>query len=287
MHSIYKNISELFAGIGMLLIDGDALIDYIQVTNKNVNGVLTEIHVDSFIEKLKKCGFDKIEIIIFTDFFSKTEKYSKDNLSFGLFKNQKVVWFENLESDTKWRDYITNDHISTLLTNFFLNSITNNSFELTRNSYISKIITEFGMIISILDGINFSGLSVSTFLIDYRAFITNDLNSFEKTAHEICHSIETQPATSNNFSSHEIKNKKLIHILEDREEKMTTYRSKAFVNKTELWFTEICFKKRSKLNAKNDPKHKEKQDQKYYRHMENYARSLAASEHYHYKIIIS
>ena len=288
MHSIYKKISELFAGLGTLLIDGDALIDYIQVTNKSENEILTEIHIDSFIEQLKKCGFDKIEIIIFTEYFSKTEKYSKDDLSFGLFKNQKVVWFENLESDTKWRDYITNEQISTLLTNFFLNSITNNNFEVTRNSYISKIISEFEIIISILDDITFTGLSVSTFLIDHRGL--KDLNSLKLKANKICDSNETEPLSLNNFSSHGIRNIKLNDILENRGGKIATYRSSRSeansLNKTALWLTEISFKNSNNLYARNDPKYKEKQNQKYYRHMENYAQSLSASKLYHHKIII-
>ena len=72
-YSTRRTISELYAGLGTLLIDGDALIDYL-------NSEVTNEAVASFINDLKKCDFDKVDICIFTDYFSKSEVYSSDDL---------------------------------------------------------------------------------------------------------------------------------------------------------------------------------------------------------------
>ena len=79
MLSLYKNISELFVGLGTLIIDGDALIDYIGIISDAKEEFVTDFEIDKFVEKLKKCGFDKIEVIFFNDYFSKFDKYKKDD----------------------------------------------------------------------------------------------------------------------------------------------------------------------------------------------------------------
>jgi hypothetical protein len=122
----------LYAGLGTILIDGDALIDYLQLYEISNNLVS---NVDTFINRLKKCGFDEIEIIFFNDYFSKSHKYTKSDLEI-LFKNQKYLIFDNVDEDEKWADYISNEQISTFLTNIFLNQSNNNEDDLVRNNYI-------------------------------------------------------------------------------------------------------------------------------------------------------
>ena len=278
MLSSYKNISESFAGLGILLIDGDPLIDYIElISEKNVE-FIRYVEIDRFIEKLKKCGFDKIEVIFFKDYFTKYDKYKYDDLKV-LFQNQKYLVFENVDTDPKWNDYVSNEQICILLTNIFLNSRVNNNNELVRNSYISKILSENEISLGILNEIKFHGLSLSTFLIDFQ---NTDLNAFTKTT-EI-NKKNANGLSTCNFGSHEIKHEKVLQILNNSNVQTQANVSKTVDIPAPTWTTEISFKNNN--FGKNDPKYKEKQDQKYYRHMENYAESLAASKHYHYKIII-
>ena len=177
MLSLYKNISELFVGLGTLIIDGDALIDYIGIISDAKEEFVTDFEIDKFVEKLKKCGFDKIEVIFFNDYFSKFDKYKKDDLKI-LFRNQRYLFFENVDEDTKWNDFISNEQICALLTNVFLNSRVNNNCESIRNSYISKIMSKNEISIGILNEMKFHGLFLSTFLIDLEKV---DLNSFRNT----------------------------------------------------------------------------------------------------------
>ena len=268
MLSSYKNISELFSGLGTLLIDGDALIDYIELLSERNDEFITNVEIDKFIEKLKKSGFDKIEVIVFNDYFSKFDKFKNDDLNI-LFQNQRYLVFENVDTDSKWNCYVSNEQISTLLTNIFLNSRVNNNLEKIRNSYISKIMSENEISVGILNEIKFHGLSLSTFLIDFQ---NADLNLFRETTEVNKKNVNLSTC---NFDSHEIRHEKLLQIFNNLNVQTRVNASNIIDLPTVTWVTEISFKNNN-FNVKNYEIYKEKQKQLYYRHMENYAQSLAA-----------
>ena len=124
-YSQYRDLSYLLVGLGTLLIDGDALIDYIQLNSNNVS--ISE--VNSFIRMLQKCGFKRIEILIFSDYFTKPEIYSQDDLK-KLYSNQVLLVFKNCETDREWFEYISKRRIVVTLL-FAVGQVTN--FEKTSN----------------------------------------------------------------------------------------------------------------------------------------------------------
>ena len=274
-YSTYRKISDLLVGLGTLLIDGDALIDYIRLYSNN----LSKFEVNLFTRKLQKCGFDKIEILFFSDYFTKTEKYSQDDLR-TIFSNQVLLLFKNCETDAKWIEYIENEQISTILTNTHLNC--KESWIL--NSYIPKIMESNEINISLLNELDFSGASVSTFVIDYRLLLEDDFSIVNRKDSK---DLESNVVSDNNFDLINIDNENVESILQNRELEITnmaTNTSDFPYSYESLWMTKVQYKKYQEKN--NDTKNKLRNNQKYARYMEIFSQSLSSSRNYHHKIVI-
>jgi superfamily II DNA or RNA helicase len=265
-YSFRREISEIFAGLGTLLIDGDAFIDYIQAQN---GSLLSTDQIDRFIKKLNKCGFNKIEIILFNNYFKKL--IPREQLD-DVFKNQKFTFFENCEYDQLWTDFISNEQICTILTNIHLKNAVG---ELEENDYISKIMSKNEITISLLNKINFSSSKASTFVIDYRFLLKYKLSLMKHDeVDEVNNEIEEY-----NFQLQKLNNKTLIDILDNKSGKVSVYKEQAkaseFLNTEAVWLTKIDVYKDENSYFK-----KERSDQMYYRYMQKYSESLSGNLHH-------
>ena len=270
-YSQYRDLSYLLVGLGTLLIDGDALIDYIQLNSNNVS--ISE--VNSFIRMLQKCGFKRIEILIFSDYFTKPEIYSQDDLK-KLYSNQVLLVFKNCETDREWFEYISNESISTILTNINLNCGTT----LLQNSYIAKIMTNNEINISLLNELEFSGTTVSTFLLDYRLFLKNDLNKLSPIVS--MNSVNTPNSTD--YSTIRITNQYVEQILQNRP--LRAFNSSSIADSSlfnSMWNTIVKSPREALFQEKS--KNELKENQKLSKHLERYSQALDSNKLHHHIVL--
>ena len=261
----YRKLNKLFVGLGTLLIDGDALIDFIQIFSNS----LSKSEVNLFASKLQKCGFEKIGIVFFSDYFTKSEKYSQDDLT-TIFSDQALLLFKNCDTDAKWIEYIENEQISTILTNIQLNCMGNRIL----NIYIPRIMTTYEISISLLNQLDFSGANVSTFLIDYRLLMQKELG--KNYLNEVSQGSINVPKINFDLSSISINNQNVENILKNQPLNISNDASNENnfpYNFESMWITKIKSVKEN-VSTKNAY-------QKLFKHLERHAASLGSDKLHH------
>ena len=125
----FSRTSYIFAGLGSLVIDGDALI--CQAPRIIDNSYLTPTQtaltqaqsVQLFLQQLRSTGFDRIKIVFFHSHSRWTEKLSVT--SFGITSEaskllgcgeEDVAVFESWSENQDWLDFVVNEHTSLVLT---------------------------------------------------------------------------------------------------------------------------------------------------------------------------
>lgn len=225
-HVSFRRTSALFAGLGSLIIDGDALI--CQAPRIIENSYLTPTQsfptrsecVKLFLEQLKTTGFDRIKIVFFHSHSKWTEKLSID--AFGITSEaskligcraEDVAVFESWSENREWLDFVVNEHTSLVLT--------------TEEDAYQEADTQFKFIydvcqvskvqVSLLEGAVLGLSSFESFLIDPVKTIFSSFLKLQLA--EEAEAIQQQPAPQANgqpgnpVRMHEIKNPKLRGLL--------------------------------------------------------------------------
>jgi hypothetical protein len=288
----YENINTQLAGFGLVLIDVNAFIDYLSDQNQNQNESNQEMNIkaNKFIKEFKNYGFNRIELFLFEEYFNKATRYSKLDLD-AIFKDQCLKLFIN-NADTKWISFISNERISTIITNLFLKcSDKNKNDEFIFNSYIKTIARNNEIRVSLLDNISFIYPDVKAFILSSNLFICDEFLknlSYDRTFE--LKEVNIQKQVEANFQKFELKNESLNKILSNCEEKIIDESKNVNCLSWQLesnWMIKLNDRReeyKKFFKRADDPLI---QNQKYSRFIERYSESLNSSKNLHYVIIKS
>jgi hypothetical protein len=283
----YVDLSNLFAGYGAILIEGDALINYIY-EDKDIM-LESKYELNKFIKSLIEAGFDKIFIVFFHNISKWTNKSSSSSLKLKQPLQKKMsdiydnVYIFNDWNNNTWADFIENHHISFVLA-------TDHEIYPNKESqfvFIYDICNNNNLQIALIDYLNLLNIKVKSFLIDsnrdYHSLRAIDFNVNDSNNQKLLNDKNLRNAESITIL-HNIENQELNDLIEinnNQTEKKIVSNGLPNAASPIRWELKIHYKKPSDTKNKNDNRDK----QLYTRHMERYAESLDSSKNLHHKII--
>lgn len=77
----FTDISSMFTGFGTLLIDGNALVSYVQKANNSSSISSSRKSIQDILFSLKESGFDKIKVVFIDSKAQRAESlFEKDQI---------------------------------------------------------------------------------------------------------------------------------------------------------------------------------------------------------------
>lgn len=292
----YADVSEMFAGLGTVLIDGDALLMKLFETDnpleiaqliEEASDEKTEAYqnkLKKFINKFNKSGLDSISIFFLHCYSNYTIADENNNMSLingleNIIKNFKCNIFLNFGQT--WHEFISTGHISFIITSHL------NIYKSSEDhfAFIYNTCREKKLQVCLIDYLNFRNLGIFSFLI----FNSKDERDVANSVPEIIRKLPqtNEISTQNEFKYFKLENNELAELFKDCEfnnmklaELNTTYNFNYY---QEVWETKI--EVRFEAERRKRPDYKNRQAQMYYRYMEKYSLSLNSSQNLHHKII--
>lgn len=281
----YVNLSNLFAGFGALVIEGDSLVHYLYKNEDLANDSKSKLN--KLIQKdFKEAGFDKIYII----FFHNHSKWTESCDDLGLTLKQPLLQLTsdlvgyvrifNSWTNNDWLNFVDDEHISVFLTtDSEIYKKKDSQFDL-----IDYICNTNNLQTALIDNLKFIDLKVNSFLIDsnreYHSLNAKDISLDDHNDTDNSYEVQTEYQ----YQMSVIENEQLNSLLESNNNQSAVLNSNILSSNSESsisWEIKLHYKKPGKISHFNENKSK----QFYSRHMERYAESLDSSKHLHYKII--
>jgi hypothetical protein len=289
----YLDISDMFAGLGTLLIDGDTLIQYICERNGTQRSQQVELsdsfltHLNKFLNTVKQAGFDKVKVVFFNVHSKWTINDSRIKLELeNAFKLSSVefVVFSDWQGNKELKKFISDEQINLLLTSEY-------NIYRARGSQYSFICEMCKLIqVSIITSIKLSHSSIKAFLvhpgIETRVSDISKLrDNFTIKTHDDSDSGKEESDENRKIKTYQITCPNINRLLKAQS---NVYDLSNLANNLDFqsfrssstW--EIDIKLYERAWAKNNPL---TDNQKYYRFMERYSTSLNACKHLHHKIL--
>jgi hypothetical protein len=304
----------MFTGLGTLLIEGDALLNYLKRSESSVEKAdqdLSDAILD-FVNKFNKAGFDKIKIIFFEKISYWIEKSSSDEMDL---KSEIKSILDRLNLDyVLFKDWSKNDVFNQFFVNERISLFITSDLDIYKQEDIQfTLIHEMSAKIQvcIMTNLKFQNLYVQCFLVlansEY-SFLKDEKNLNNKSTIlkenvvDLDEKLEQDmKLCSQNrglkFQLYALQNPEVKEILdlpttdlnknelEAKKEEIFLSSQDNFFNYSDRTFEINLVMKfdREKFAYETTLK----QNQKYYRYMERYSTSLDACKHLHHQILIT
>jgi superfamily II RNA helicase len=276
----YENLTKLYAGLGTVVIDGDSLINYLNLDNSNDSHRLDDF-VNKFTNSNLECKFI---------FFHSISNWTViDGVKLALNENFKRIFSNyagkvNIFSDwslenNEWHQFKLSNNINlVLISDSDIFSQQNIQFH-----YIRRIYSTFRLQVAILDHLKFIQLKAYSFILtDMTSMLAN--NNVDLKNYQSINDSEELTLSSNdlnlNFDNYCFDVADLNEIYQNEAGSVCSFESdqQLLLDDTKTWFEDKKVDNNKQTN---------KGKQKYYRHLERLSKSLDASKHLHHKIVIS
>ena len=298
----YADVSDLFAGLGTVLIEGDALLTKLfepqipleinhlikEATDEQIE--IYRYKLEKFISKLTKSGLDTISIFFLHCFSTYTVNDNNNNMHLlnnleKIMKNIKYNLF--LSFGDTWSDFISKNHISFIMTSHLDIYISPDD----HFTFIYDTCKKKSIQVCLIDDLEFRNLGVYSFLV----FSGKDERERSLKSNQETKKIATTSNSQHKFAFdlYKLENKELNELFSDVDFDKTNLlelkKTFKFDYSNDVWETkvEVKFKheRKHEKSFKELKKEESRDAQMYYRYMERYSLSLNSLKSLHHKIV--